>query len=231
MGRVLLYRIDGYSIHMADTVKGKRPYRSAKREEQARATRRSIVEAGHRLFVERGYVATTMDAIAAEADVAVQTVYATFGSKVEILKTAVDMAVAGDDEPVALGDREATREIAQRSDQRERVRLFAQQMAGIGARVAPLIEAVRSAAGASSEAAQLWEGIEASRLEGMTQVAAMIDGGDGLAVSLEEARDTLWVLFSSAVAVMLLTERQWPLARFENWLGRTTDVLLLHEQR
>lgn len=214
---------------MSEPVKERRPYRSAKREEQARATRASIVDAAHRLFVERGYGATTMEAIAAEANVAVQTVYATFGSKVEILKVAVDIAVAGDDEPVTLGERDEARDIASRPDQRERVRLFAHQITGIAARVAPLIEAVRSAAGGSPEAARLWAAIEASRLDGMAEVAAMIGQAKGLAMPPEEARDTLWVLCSPAVAVMFLTERGWPPDRYEAWLAQAIERMLLQE--
>lgn len=214
---------------MSEPVKEKRPYRSPKREEQARATRASIVDAAHRLFVDRGYGATTMEAIAAAANVAVQTVYATFGSKVEILKVAVDFAVAGDDEPVSLGERDEARDIASRPDPRERVRLFAHQIAGVAARTAPLIETVRSAAGGSPEAARLWEAIEASRLDGMAEVAAMIGQASGLAVPPEEARDTLWALCSPAVAVMLLTERGWPPDRYEAWLARAIERMLLEE--
>lgn len=214
---------------MPEPVKEKRPYRSVKRQEQARATRASIVEAAHRLFAERGYGATTMEVIAAEANVAVQTVYATFGSKVEILKVAVDVAIAGDHEPLPLGERAEARDIAARPDQRERIRLFAHQITGIASRVAPLIEAVRSAAGGNPEAARLWAAIETSRLEGMAEVAGMIGAGGGLAMASEEARDTLWVLCSPALAVMLLTERGWSPDHYEAWLARAIERMLLQD--
>lgn len=212
---------------MKDRVKPTRPYRSPKRQEQARATRRAIVDAAHRLFVERGYASTTVESVAAEAGVAVQTVYATMGSKVAILKAAVDIAIAGDDEPVPLADREEAARIAAEPDQRERLRLVARQIVGIAVRVAPLVEAVRAAAGASTEAAGLWEEIESSRLAGMEQVARMIAGAEGLAVPLDEARDTLWALFSPAVAVMLLIDRGWTPAQLEAWLARTAGAVLI----
>ena len=97
---------------MADVVKGSaapRRYTSPKRQEQARATRRAIVEAARALFLARGYAGTTIDAVAGEAGVAVQTVYAAFGSKAQILKTVLDVAVVGDDAPVPLVDREAVK--------------------------------------------------------------------------------------------------------------------------
>ena len=82
----------------------KRPYQSALRDEQARTTRRAIVEAGAALFVERGYAGTTVDAIAERAGVSRKTVFTSVGGKVGLLKLAIDWALAGDDEPVALDD-------------------------------------------------------------------------------------------------------------------------------
>src|SRR5215218_5078029 len=56
------------------------------RQRQALQTRRLIVDAARRLFLERGYGVTTMDAIAAEAGVAVSTVYAIFKNKRAFLR-------------------------------------------------------------------------------------------------------------------------------------------------
>ena len=85
-------------------VESKRPYRSSLREEQARTTRRAIVEAGTALFVERGFAGTTVDAIAERAGVSRKTVFTSVGGKVGLLKLAIDWALVGDDEPVALDD-------------------------------------------------------------------------------------------------------------------------------
>src|SRR5436309_14569313 len=59
------------------------------------ASRREILEAAHRLFLQQGYVATTIPAIAAEAGVAVQTIYNTVGSKREVLGGVIELAVRG----------------------------------------------------------------------------------------------------------------------------------------
>ena len=82
-----------------------RPYRSALRDEHALVTRRRIVDAAAALFVERGYVPTTIDAIAQRAEVSRRTVFTSVGGKAAALKLAFDWTLAGDDEPVALADR------------------------------------------------------------------------------------------------------------------------------
>src|SRR6266545_4417824 len=75
------------------------------RRPKAQATRRRILDAARGLFVERGYVATTIEAIAAEAGVAVPTVYLAFGTKRALLVELLDIAAVGDEEPVALLER------------------------------------------------------------------------------------------------------------------------------
>ena len=84
---------------MAREVKRRR-YTSAARKAQAAATRRSILDAAHALFVADGYAATTIQAIADDAGVAVQTVYAVFGNK-RRLDQVIEAAIVGDDDPDA----------------------------------------------------------------------------------------------------------------------------------
>src|SRR4051812_17634667 len=88
---------------MAEDVK--RTYSSALRAEQARTTRRAIVDAAATLFVRDGFGATTVDAIAKQAGVSRKTVFTSVGGKVEALKLARDWAIVGDDEPIGLLDR------------------------------------------------------------------------------------------------------------------------------
>jgi len=83
----------------------KRQYRSELRQAQAATTRRTVIEAAGRLFAERGYVATTIEDIAALAGVSRATVFTAVGGKPLLLKTAYDVAIVGDDEPVALVER------------------------------------------------------------------------------------------------------------------------------
>src|SRR3954447_27046908 len=85
-----------------------RPYRSARRETQARHTRRRIVEAATSVFLRRGYAGATVRAIAAEAGVSVPTVELAFGTKARLLRAAIDVAIAGDDDAVPVLDRSWT---------------------------------------------------------------------------------------------------------------------------
>ena len=91
------------------------PYRSTTRQEQARRTRRAIIDAAHDLFLADGFAATTMSAVAAAAGVAVQTVYKAFASKPRLAKAVFDTAIAGDDEAVPVLEREALGQGAQRA--------------------------------------------------------------------------------------------------------------------
>src|SRR6201993_5421858 len=87
----------------------KNPYRSQLRTEQAAGTRRLVLDAATRLFVERGYARTSIDAIAEAAGVGRSTVFAAAGGKPWLLKTAHDRAVVGDDEQVPFAERPEAR--------------------------------------------------------------------------------------------------------------------------
>src|SRR3954452_6666727 len=95
---------------------GKRVYKSYLREGYARATRRQIVEAASRLFAERGYAASTIDAVAQEAGVSRKTVFTSVGGKVDLMRLASDGPPTGDDEPVSMGSRPEVLEIASDPD-------------------------------------------------------------------------------------------------------------------
>src|SRR6185312_13590736 len=94
----------------------KRQYRSTLRANQARQTRQTIVTAASRLFAREGFGATTIDAIAAEAGVSRKTVFTAVGGKIELLKLAIDWAIAGDDEPVAVEDRPTVSRLLRQRD-------------------------------------------------------------------------------------------------------------------
>jgi AcrR family transcriptional regulator len=132
----------------------KRRYESAHRQEQARQTRRAILDAAAALFVEPGYAATPLTAVAAEAGVAIQTVYKVFGSKQALLSALVDVTVAGDDEPVALSDRQFVAEIRALSDARAKLDRYARHLVDTHARQAQVMLALAAAATADSEAAR-----------------------------------------------------------------------------
>ena len=198
----------------------KRHYSSAKREAQARQTRRSILDAAYELFVATGYAATTIQAIAERAGVAVQTVYAVFGSKRELLRQLIEATVAGDDESLPITERAEAYAVSAEPDARRRAELDAALSLSITQRVAPIVRVAAEAAASDPELAVMMEAVKAARRKEMTASAKILAGADGLRVSAEEAEATLYVLYSPQVADMLMSDYGWSPERYERWLAR-----------
>ena len=131
--------------------------RGTRRAEQARATRRRIIGQAARLFAEQGYAATTLDQIAAAADVAVQTVYFHFRNKATVLKEVVDVLAAGDDEPVPVLDRPWVRRMREEPDGARALAIWLRNTRAIFGRVAPVMKIVRDAAGSDPQMAAQWQ--------------------------------------------------------------------------
>ena len=114
-----------------------RTYHSTARAESARQTRRRIVEAARELFETRGYAGTTIDAVAEAAGVSRRTVFLSVGSKAELLKTAWDWGVVGDDEPVPMAERPHVLAMQEVTDPDLLVALWVEQVLGVADRLAP----------------------------------------------------------------------------------------------
>ncbi|MDZ5619811.1 TetR/AcrR family transcriptional regulator [Nocardioides bizhenqiangii] len=198
----------------------KRSYSSAKRDAQARATRRSILDAARDLFVTTGYTATTIQAIAERAGVAVQTVYAVFGNKRELLRQLIESTIAGADEPVEMTNRPEAQAVAAEPDPRRRAELDAALARSIMERVAPILRVTAEAAASDPELAAMMHAVKMARREEMVTAAAMLAGADGLRTTQEEAEATLYVLYSPHVADMLIGDYGWSPERYEKWLSR-----------
>src|ERR1700730_4591894 len=140
--------------NMDRDVKTRRPYEGAARQARTRRTRAAVVEAARSLFVERGYAATTIEAISELSDTPQATVYRLFSSKLGILKAVLDVSIAGDDEAVAMADRPQVRSLVANPDPRDTLTGFAALVGGLMARTAPvhrvLEEAARSDQGAAA---------------------------------------------------------------------------------
>lgn len=197
----------------------KRSYVSAKRAAQAKATRESIVEVALRLFAAKGYVATTIQAIAEEAGVAVQTVYAVFGNKRELLRRALEAAVTGDAEPLPLPERPDFLAIAAEPDLRRRAAMDAALVARISPRLVPIVKVVREAAAVDPEFAAFAAEITARRRQDMAAAAEALAGPSGLKMGLEDAIGTLYILYSPDVFTALTEDLRWSIERYERWLA------------
>jgi AcrR family transcriptional regulator len=207
----------------------KRGYNSALRAEQARQTRRSIVSAASRLFVESGYGATTVDAVATAAGVSRKTVFTAVGGKVDLLKVALDWAVAGDDQPVALADRAVVRQLLEQPDAAVLLTGWASLQAEIGSRVAALFQALEVAAGTDRGARALLEQLQAQRLDGARTIVKRLRALDALTTELsyQEAVDLAWLATDAALFDRLVRVRGWSIRRFGEWLGENLCRQLL----
>ena len=203
-----------------DPVKPRRRYDATQRRAQSRAARRIVLATAGRLFAERGYQRTSMKDIAAGAGVSVETVYGYFGTKAGLLKELLDVTVAGDDAPVSVPDRAPIQAVRAAPDGRAKLAHYAAFLATVQARLAPLFLVIRGAAGADQDAADLWSGLGAQRLAGMTMLAEHLAESGVLASgrSVEEARDELWALGAVEVYELLVGQRGWSPERYRDWL-------------
>jgi AcrR family transcriptional regulator len=208
----------------------KRAYESPLRQAQAAATRRAIIDAAAGSFIERGYVATSIETIAEAAGVSRATVFTSVGGKKALLKKAYDVALVGDDEPIPFPQRPASLAVRAEPDPRRFLVGYAGLVVDINARLAPIYEAVRGAASADTEVRDVFEAIGAERRIGAGNVVRdlMAKGGrlrHGL--DPEAAADILWVLIDAGLFHLLVHRRGWTRDRFEAWLAESMQRQLL----
>lgn len=214
---------------MPRAVKGPRPYKSERRQEQARQTRLSVLLAARKLFAHQGYGATTLQQIADEAEVSVQTVYASFGSKRVVLEQAIDVSIAGDDEQVAVNDRDWMHDVFNHPDPRVRLSSYAAAVRRIQAGAADMFAVVKAAAAVDPDLHALAATTEARRRTGARSVIDGLRSIDGLRADLpaDEAVDVLWTLNSPEVFQLLVRRSGWSLDRYQAWLADTLQSQLL----
>lgn len=206
----------------------KRPYQSTLRGAQARSTREAVIAAASRLFAQKGYAATSVEEIAAAAGVSRATVFASVGGKAKLLKTALDVAIVGDDEPVSLPERPRSKAIRAEHDPRKYLGLYAELVTEIDGRLAAIHEAVRGAAGVDPDARALWEAHLAQHRQEAANVIGDLARKGGLRPDLdaESAADIVWLL-GPGVYHMLVNRRGWSPKRFQAWLTETFISQLL----
>jgi AcrR family transcriptional regulator len=204
-------------------------YASEVRDEQARRTRRAIVAAAHDLFLAQGYAATTIDGIAQAAHVSRRTVFNSVGGKAALLKLALDWAVAGDDEPIAMADRPAVRAIQAEPDPRQALMLWVQTVTEVAARSAPIGEVLTAAADVDPAAAELLAEASRNRLFGATAFIRYLASLGGLAAGMTEQRaaDLCWALMDGHLYRLLVAQRGWSTAEFTRWLSDSLTAALL----
>ena len=204
----------------ADVKAGSRAVRSAP-QARTRRTRAAVVEAARRLFLERGYVATTMEAISELADTPQPTVYRLFSSKLGILKALLDVSIAGDDEAVAMADRPQVRSLVANPDPRDTLTGFAALVGGLMVRTGPVHAVLEEAARSDRGAAAVLAEIARQRHDGQRRVTRSLTRAGALRAGLKErdAANIVHALASPEVYRLLVTDRGWSGERYEQWLA------------
>ena len=196
---------------------------------RTRLARRAVIEAARSLFLERGYGATTIDAISERADVPSPTVYRLFSSKHGILKALLDVSIAGDDDDVAVADRPQVRTLLADGDPAAMLAGFVDVAAQMNTRTAPIYRILVSAAETDADAAALLETLTGQRQQGQRLIARSLARGGALRPELRErdAADLIHALLSPELYRLLVVDRGWKPERYRPWLtGLLVEQLL-----
>lgn len=207
----------------------KRKYRSGRRKEQARETRGQILDAAREQFIRFGYAGATIDAIAENAGVSSETVFAAFANKRTILAKLVQTLVGGDEQDISLLERPGLQAVLREQDPAVQIQLFAVDIAGILERIAPLFEVMRMASKTEAEIADMLEGILEERFRNLAAFVCHLAAHAPLRDGLEEDRaaETVWAITSPELFNLLTRDRGWTVDQYSRWLGETLTRLLL----
>jgi len=204
-----------------------------KRAARARQTRLDVLDAAKRLFVSQGYGTTTLQAIAVEAGVAVQTVYAVFANKRSILEQLLDVAIAGDDQAVAVNQREWMKAVFEAPTAGQRLHAYAAAVRLIHERAGDLFMVLEVAAAIDADLVELAQITESRRRTGAQGVIESISSVGALrhGLSKDKAVDVLWLLNGAAVFRQLVRRAEWSLDEYQSWLHTAMVDQLLTEWR
>jgi AcrR family transcriptional regulator len=209
--------------------KPRRGYVSATRTERAQKTRKRVIEAATRLFVQQGYGTTTMRAIADEAGVSVPTVELLFGTKAQLLHVVIDVAVAGDDEPLPVLSRAWAAEAQSARDVADFLSVVAQVLSEAQARSAGVMLAAYEAAASDPDIQLLIMDRESQRERTTTWIVNGVVERAGLRPGLDRAAaiDTVWMLMDPVIFNRLMRHRGWSLDRYASWFADSVTRLLV----
>jgi AcrR family transcriptional regulator len=196
---------------------------------RTRLARRAVVEAARTLFVERGYGATTIEAVSDRSDVPPATVYRLFSSKLGILKALLDVSIAGDDQELPVLDRPEVAALFAEPDPEELLAGFARINVAINERSGQIYQVLASAARSEPEAAEILGQYTQQRQQGQGQIARALARAGALRSDLRErdAADIIHVFMSPEVYRLLVIDRRWSRARYESWLENALAQQLL----
>lgn len=208
----------------------KREYDSTRRQAQANETRRRILEAARNQFMERGYSGATAEAIAAEAGVAAQTIYAIFKNKKKLLVSLMNVSpTTGVEDHTPMPERPSVQAVSHEHDQRRQLQMFAQVVASNLEQVAVISEIMKDAARIEPDFDRILQKLNRQRLEHMTLAVQQIAANGSFRDNMDEeyARNTVWTLTSPEVFLLLTRDRGWSKEKYAQWLADTLTRALL----
>lgn len=208
----------------------KRQYTQVRRAQSAELTRRALLGAGRELFLSRGYIATTISAIAHRAHVSPKTINLTFGTKAGLFQAIVHVAVAGDDAPVAIADRHGWRTMLTQPPAAMLER-FARGTTQVHQRTARLFAVAEIAASVDLEIAAMRRGGLAARARDYAQIAQSLHTNAALrpGLSVADATDHLLAISSDATYRTLIEDRGWTSTCYTGWLTDTLHRTLVDD--
>jgi AcrR family transcriptional regulator len=207
----------------------RRTYNSSARKAAAHSTRQSIIDAARRVFIQNGYAGATMPAIAREAGIALDTVYAAVGKKPALFRLLVETAISGRDSAVDAEERDYVRAIRAEPDPQQKLKIYAAALRAIQPRLAPIFKVLQAAATQDADLNELWQEISQRRAVNMRLLARDLAATGRLRrdLSIAKVSDIIWSLNSPEFYLLLVEERGWSAEDFENWLVDAWTRLLL----
>ena len=207
----------------------KRTYNSPHRQQQAAATRQTILEAADRLFMRDGYPATTMEAIANEAGVSLKTVYLPFSTKSGVLRAVWDLRLKGDQSDAPVADSAWFSEVINEDDPFRKLRLNARGSRTVKSRIGGMFAVIRGAAEIDADCRELWELIQSDfhDIEGTVVKSIHRSGALKPGLTVHHGTDILWTLNHPDVWTLLVEQRGWSPASYETWLAEASSSQLL----
>lgn len=181
------------------------------------------------MFLERGFAGATMRAIAGRAGVSVPTVELLFGTKGRLLKAAIDVAIAGDDEPVPVLDRSWTGTAVESATAADFLDVVADLITAAQQRSAGLVLALFEAASADAELTDLTAQLTTARAATAGWIVDQLVRKAPLStnVTRQDAVDTVWILMDPAVFDRLTRRLRWTAPHYRRWLATSIARLLI----
>lgn len=217
-------------MNMADPVNPPtRPYHAPRRAAAAARTREAIVAAAKDVFERLGWSGATMRAAADQAGVSIKTVEALYRTKAELLKQAVDYAIAGDLLPVPVTGRASVAALLAASDASAMLSAHAHHTRSISSRAAPILWVVEQAASAHPDIADLWAQNSGNRRTGARLAAETLLAKPGLPPHIGQryAEEVFWIAIDPGTYRSLTLGRSLSPDDFETWINNFYDKMLL----